>query len=247
MTTPTIPTPGDLGFSYELQIDIDLDAALPTPTGTPDWTQLAFITNVKPGNDKNFQDSATYYNRGAAAQAITGESWALAFDHQIQRQSGGAFIETLQALVDASKFGRRNKKAQVHVRWYDTEGADWAFEGVGYVAMERGATGNNDIGSWSFTLTGDGVATEIGNPYAQPFINSVTPPTAAAGTLVTIVGNGFTGATVVKFGGVTVVSKTVIDAAHIVALMPAGSAGSAPVIVTAPAGTSDAFPYTRGA
>ena len=165
--TTSVATEGDLGFSYELQIDIDQDAALEVPTGVPDWVQLAFITNVQPGNDKHVADAATYKDRGAARQAITGESWQLAFDHQVQRQANGEYIPTLQTLVNASKFGRRNKRAQVHVRWYDTEGADYAFEGDAYVAMQRANTGNNDPAALSFTLTGVGNLTEIDNPAAD--------------------------------------------------------------------------------
>lgn len=165
--TTSVATEGDLGFSYELQIDIDEDFSLAVPTGTPDWTQLAFITNVQPGNDKNFADAATYKDRGAARQAITGESWQLTFDHQVQRLATGEYIPTLQMLVDAAKFGRRNKRAQVHVRFYDTEGADYAFDGNAYVAMSRANTGNNDIAALSFTLTGTGALTAIDNPAAD--------------------------------------------------------------------------------
>ena len=251
MTTPTVPAEGDLGFSYELQIDIDLDAASQTPTGVPDWYQLSFITNVQPGNDKTFQDSATYRNRGAAAQAITGESWQLAFDHQIQRLPNGLYIPTLDALVQASKFGKRNKAAQVHLRWYDWEGADWAFEGTGYVAMARTNAGNADLGVLGFTITGDGAATEITNPFAQPlpttpFITSALPSGQGTGDMVAIRGARFTGATLVEFGGVAAVAITVVDDGLIMAELDTDSAGPAPIEVTTPAGTNATpFPYTR--
>lgn len=83
-----------------------------------------------------------------------------------------------------------------------------------------------------------------------PVITSVLPSGASVGQSVQIKGSRFTGTvstTGVKFGGVNATSFTVIDDQTIVAVVPAGSAGSAPVIVTNASGASAAFPYTRGA
>jgi len=85
---------------------------------------------------------------------------------------------------------------------------------------------------------------------AIPTLVSATPSAVAVGGLVQIIGTGFegvTGATGVKFGGTNATSYTVIDDSHINAIMPAGSAGSAPVVVTSPGGASDPLAYTRGA
>ena len=81
-----------------------------------------------------------------------------------------------------------------------------------------------------------------------PTIVSVTPSGAAAGSMVKIVGTQFVGVvavTGVKFGGVSAASFIVDDAFTIYATLPAGSAGSAPVIVTNAAGASVAAAYTR--
>ncbi|GAA2577310.1 IPT/TIG domain-containing protein [Microbacterium binotii] len=81
-----------------------------------------------------------------------------------------------------------------------------------------------------------------------PAVTSATPSGAAAAAQVTIKGSGFTGvtgATGVKFGGVNASAYTVVDANTIVAVVPAGSAGSAPIVVTSPVGASSAFAYTR--
>lgn len=85
---------------------------------------------------------------------------------------------------------------------------------------------------------------------ATPTLVSATPSAVAVGGLVQIIGTGFegvTGATGVKFGGTNATSYVVIDDSHINAIMPAGSAGSAPVIVTSTGGASDPLAYTRGA
>jgi hypothetical protein len=50
----------------------------------------------------------------------------------------------------------------------------------------------------------------------------------------------------VKFGADTAAEFTVVNGATILAVMPAGAAGAAPVMVTTPVGDSPAFAYTRG-
>lgn len=81
-----------------------------------------------------------------------------------------------------------------------------------------------------------------------PLIVSALPSAAAQGNIVTITGSGFLGATAVKFGAVNATSFVVNgDGSVVYAVMPAGSAGSAPVTVITPAGTSNAQAYTRGA
>lgn len=249
MTTPTVPAIGDLGYSYELQVDLDMNYQT---GGVPDWWQLAFITNVDPGNPKNFADAATYHDRGSARQAITGESWQLTFDHQVQRGTNGLYIPTLQELVRATEDGNRNKAAKAHVRWYDTEGADYAREGTAYVAMQRAQRGNNDIAALTFTLTGDGAAQKITNPFVQPGsanpeIHSVTPAGQGTAEQVVIRGLRFTGTTNVAIGGVPAADFVVADDSSIIATLDTDSAGSAPVEVTNAAGTSAPFPYVRAA
>jgi hypothetical protein len=85
---------------------------------------------------------------------------------------------------------------------------------------------------------------------AQPTISTALPSAVAVGGAVAIVGTNFlgvTGVAGVKFGGVNATSYTVDSDTHITAIMPAGSAGSAPVIVTAGGVASDPKAYTRGA
>ena len=74
---------------------------------------------------------------------------------------------------------------------------------------------------------------------AAPTITGLSPTTgpAAGGTVVTITGTGFTGATAVDFGTVAATNVTVVNATTITAVSPAGS-GTVNVTVIAPAGTS---------
>lgn len=85
-----------------------------------------------------------------------------------------------------------------------------------------------------------------------PKITSVTPSTAAVGTLVALVGRNFTGATgaaAVKFGSTSAGTGnySVVDDEHISVIVPAGASGSSPITVTTPAGTSAAAAFTVSA
>lgn len=249
MTTPTVPDVGNLGFSYEYAIAIDQAYQA---GGAPDWWDLSFLTNVQTNITKKMADAATYRDKGAENQEVVGDAWKVTFDHQIQRGTNGLYIPTLQTLVDASGFGVRNKASQVHVQFYDSQGADEAYEGIGTIQRTRGATGVADPGSISFEITGKGNLTKITNPMAQPlpvtpFIQSVAPSGQATGALVTIKGARFTGATAVKFAAASATQFAVSDDGTIVAELPSGSAGSVAVTVTTSGGTSNSFNYTRAA
>ena len=83
-----------------------------------------------------------------------------------------------------------------------------------------------------------------------PTVTAISPTSGppAGGTLVTITGTGFTGATAVDFGTVPVTNFTVASDTTITAASPAGT-GTVDVTVTTPAGTSatsaaDQFTYT---
>ncbi len=83
-----------------------------------------------------------------------------------------------------------------------------------------------------------------------PVISSILPAGVGTAGSISILGSGFTGATgaaAVKIGGTNATSYTVVSDTRIDAVLPSGGAGSAPVLVTTPAGASNAFAYTRAA
>jgi len=80
---------------------------------------------------------------------------------------------------------------------------------------------------------------------AIPVITSALPSGAAAGAMVNIGGSHFLGTTAVSVGGTSVATKTIVNDATLVILMPAGTGGSAPIIVTNATGASASFAYTR--
>ena len=85
---------------------------------------------------------------------------------------------------------------------------------------------------------------------AAPTVTGLSPTSgpAAGGTLVTITGTGFTGATAVDFGTTAATNLTVVSDTSVTADSPAGT-GTVDVTVITPAGTSptspaDQFTYT---
>src|SRR5262249_32224552 len=80
---------------------------------------------------------------------------------------------------------------------------------------------------------------------SSPSISSISPSSAGAagGSVVSIVGSNFLGATSVKFGS-TEASYTAHSATWISAVVPAGTAGSTTITVATPSGTSTGASFT---
>ncbi|MBJ6111485.1 IPT/TIG domain-containing protein [Hymenobacter sp. BT523] len=87
----------------------------------------------------------------------------------------------------------------------------------------------------------------ISPPAVGPTITSFTPTGGLAGTVVTVLGSNFTGATVVAFNGTPAASFTVVSATQLTATVAAGTT-TGPLAVTAPTGTgTSATPFVVGA
>jgi hypothetical protein len=258
-TAPALPAGAALGFSYEYGIDIDTAWNPASPVAAV-WQTLRRISAVAPGLTPVTASAQTYDDFGAPNDQKTSEAWTLAFSIQVNRLASGAYapeVEQLKTYTEPSAIGTL---ASAHVRWYDkpasgTANSGDAYEGYGTVSIERGNTDTSGVGTWNVTITGQGARTKIVNPFAGwaavvPLLSTALPTAVAVGGLVTITGSGFSsvvGAAGVKFNAINATSYVVVDNTKIVAVMPAGTAGSAPVIVTSPAGASSPLAYTRGA
>ena len=94
-----------------------------------------------------------------------------------------------------------------------------------------------DISNANFTVTA---------PAPGPTITTFMPTGGQAGTVVTVLGSNFTGATQVTFNGTAATAFTVISATQLTVTVPSG-ATTGPVGVVAPTGTAtSATPFTVG-
>jgi len=98
---------------------------------------------------------------------------------------------------------------------------DWSL----FVFDDAGGDLGQIAGGWSLNVT-----------TTAPSISSFTPLTGPAGTVVTITGTNFSGATAVRFGGVSATVFVENSATQITATVPTGAL-SGPISVTTPAGT----------
>ena len=150
----------DFGFSYEYGVDIKIDDA---------YQPIRFISAVAPAVTPVTADAATYDDLGAPNEVKLSESWTLAFTIQQHRDDTGAYMPEVEALLDLAAPDATGERATGEFRWYDKPAngdpnPNDAYEGLATVQVERGQTGNNEIGGWSITLTGRGRRTRIENP-----------------------------------------------------------------------------------
>jgi hypothetical protein len=251
--TVTLPAGFTLGKSFEYGLDVNLGTS-----ETPNWQPVRRISGFQPTPTPTTQDAQTYDDLGAINNDVTGWSWALAFNVQVNRSvTTGLFLPEVEALLARTKPTAKGADAVVEVRWYhkpesgEPNPGD-AGQGIATVAYTRQNTGpNGEIEVLSVTLTGKGPYEVISNPFAgwdvtEPTVTSVAEVAAGDGDLITISGTGLLGATALTIDG-GAAEYTVINASTIIAIMPVGDAGAVPIVVTTPGGTSDPLSYTRGA
>lgn len=237
-----VQTDGTPANSFEWLLKVFHDGG---PTVTAD------ITDLNPAFTNKTRNRETYAAKGVDAAIKYGSNLQITWNHEIVRDENGQYQPELQALIDASKENGQDNLVRLQV--YDALGADYAFDGWFSIQVTRTSTGWDDKGWFQITATQNRFLGWITNPVLTgniPLISSVTPPAAEEGDDLYIQGEQFTGttgATGVKIGGVNATSYNVLNDSLIVAVVPAGAAGSAPIIVHNPAGDSEPFAYVRGA
>lgn len=242
-------TDGTPANSFELLVAVKA-------AGSPSFTVSADVTNVNPAFTPKSRNRETYAAKGSDSMSKYGDTLALSFDVELIRDENGAFQPFVQDLIDASKvFGAANRRT---IRFYDALGADYAYEAEYAITVSRSGTSWDEAAYMTVTAQRYGRGEWITNPVLVgnvPILTAANPSGAAATASVYIEGVNFfldgvadvSGASSVKFGATNAASYTVVSDSLIVAVVPAGSAGSAPITVTNSAGVSAALPYTRGA
>lgn len=226
-------------LARDYKVDVSSDAAA--------WLSLKGINDLADAENPTLQPTDDFDTDGFNSFEKTmtgGKLTAKVF----RKKNAGAF-DPAQELCRARRF-KFDEAARIYVRWYDKNGGDEAHQMYALVDWNASKTAVTDVAEVTITFTADGVVSDIDNPIAGttvPVITGATPPNAATGDEVEITGQGFTGATSVKFGAVSATEYVVVSDTVIVAVMPTGSAGAAAVTVVTPGGTSNALDYTRDA
>lgn len=213
------------------------------------WVPLGGRTDFAPTESPTMQSTTNYDTDGFDSFEKTLTGWQVVSKFEMPTTASVA-SDPGQAILEATRY-QFGDGCRTHTRWYDRNGGTDAWSGLAIVDWNQSKTTTADVAEITVTFKGDGILTRISNPYAStavPVITSATPSGVAAGGQVTIYGGGFLGTvatTGVKFGGVNATSWVVLSDNVIVAVMPTGTAGSAPIIVTNATGASTSFAYTR--
>lgn len=230
-------------FRVDVTNDLTLAGGFVQLNGLDDWND-----DVSP----NLEDTSAYDTTGWGSSEVTFNDWTATAS--IFRRLVAGVYDPGQEMCRARR-GQTGDAARIGLRWYDKNGGPEAYSGVALVKWARNNTGVKNVEKATITFTGTDIPLNIGianpgTPAAAPVLLSATPTAVAVGGIVEITGTGFTGttgATGVKIGGTNATSYIVVSDNVIVAVMPAGSAGSAPIIVTNATGPSNSLAYTRGA
>lgn len=252
MTTPTqiAPTRGTNASSYEWILDVGI---VPENPGDPiDWLNVPDITALAPNSTQTTADGSTYANQGQTDTATIGESFNLSVNVKVVTDTAGDVIPALNLMIEAANALLDQERAGdrvLAIRFYHYKLANMAYEYTADITWTRQNTGNVDLEFLAFTLTGKGDRKVIPNPALVPLavaaLVSALPSGAAEGDIVRITGSDLKGATSVKFGTDEAATFVIVGGTAIYATLPAGTAGSAAIIVTTSAGASNSLAYTR--
>lgn len=231
-----------------------LDVQDPAALGV--WVPVMGIQESKPRPaEPTTQDDSDMDGGVFKSQTVTALTWG--FDGKVLRKVTAASATAYDPGQEIIRKAANNAGvlAVIPFRYYELEPSGprvEAYQGTGVPTWAPDGGNMESLDTVAFSITGRGTRTAITHPEgagAAPVITSALPSGAAAGATVVIQGQGFTGvtgATGVKFNGVNATSYVVLSDSLITAVVPAGSAGSAPIIVTHPTtGASAALPYTR--
>jgi hypothetical protein len=236
-----VPTDGITDLARRYRVDVNMGTF-----ASPDWQQLYGIEKIKPVFTPTRKSDDTVDDAGADRLLVTGYKWGLELDLKHRTASDGVTWNAVQEKLRAASEATSTTAAEVQIRYYDRSGRS-GDNASGWVTVDwdpKGG-GNQDDDLVTVKLNGQGPKTALTNPLADltPIVSALSPATGptAGGTLVAITGTNFTGvtgATGVKFGTNNATSYVVLDSTRIVAVAPAGTAGSKDVTVTNSTGTS---------
>jgi hypothetical protein len=228
-------------LARRFKVDVSTDNAT--------WLPLKGIQDLAPKENPTIQSTTDFDTNGF--ETVEKTVTALTLTAKIRHITNTGTEDPGQALTRTAGQFQFGNAVRLYVRWYDRNNGPEAWTMQAVIDWTPSKTAAADIEEITITFRGDGAVTSITNPLGSPVvpvISAVTPSGVAAAGIIRIVGANFTtpvATTGVKVGGVNATSWDFISDSLIEAVVPAGSAGSAPIIVTTVAGASAAFPYTR--
>ncbi len=210
------------------------------------WTQQAYLKANNSGVDDRFGTSVAVSGDVVVVGANAEDSSSTGIDstpNELAADSGAAYVYfrssgawSQQSYLKANQFSPG-----------DFFGGAVAVSGgtvlVGAQLEDGSNTGINSTPNELASSSGAAyIFTGLGPVVPAPTLTNVSPATGSTlgGTVVTITGTDFTDASAVTFGGTNATSFTVNSATQITATTPAGTAGTASVLVTTPGGTNAA-------
>lgn len=232
-------------LARKFRIDVTSDLTLASG-----WLQLNGITDFDPEVTPNLEDATAYDVNGWSSSEPTMQDWSATAT--FLRRLTGSTYDPGQELVRLC-VGQFGTAARVGFRWYDKTGGPEANSGIAIPSWKRAQTGVKNLEAATVTFTGTDIPlnlniTNPGTAATAPVVLAATPSAQSVGKILSITGASFLGTTGITIGGVAVATGafTVQSDNLITAVVPAGTAGSAPIIVTNAVGASASFPYTRG-
>lgn len=233
-------------LARKFRIDVTTDLTL-----AGSWVQLNGISDFDPGIAEHLEDAMAYDTNGLPSMEPTAYDAAPVVTF-LRRYSGGATYDPGQEIVRLASSLQFGSAARCGVRWYDKFGGPETGQALVLPNWKRSQSGVRNLEAVTSTLqVTDGTLTlNFANPGTAatvPLVLSATPSGQSAAKPLTLTGQSFLGTTGITVGGVAVAAGafTVQSDNLIVLVMPAGSAGSAPIIVTNAVGAGASFPYTR--
>lgn len=252
-TTPTTRVTS-LARSHRLDIDLGTYPAV-------QYDQAFGLEDLKLIEEPRVEEDEMYDDDGAMRETNTGYAWRLEGKLAYSMNLAGTAIDPVHAFLRTRFKGHRTSRIEQHefgIRFYHRDGLDDLYNCEGRVYVKQwtmpGGKGGDRI---DIVLQGQGQLVDIANPLASlvPTVTGLSPATGddGGGELVNVYGqnfkpNGVDDVSAVDFGA-NAAEFTVISDSHLVAVAPAGAAGTVAVRVTTDAGQSadtpaDNYTYT---
>lgn len=256
MTAPII-TPAAVGQSTAaLAPALQVDLGRGSVVGVGSWATVFGQRSIKPAQNTGKTDNSDADTGRWTSEAVVslGRMIEAEFERKTYVGAFDAGQEELRAIAES------DPPILLHYRMFNRYGlADPSEEGFAVVEWSPQGGGQADTAKTQVVLSVQGKPTKITNPFATAVVPTIYagttdvggPLTAiATGAVVILRGSGFTsakafGAAGVKFGATNATAYAAPSDNVIVAVVPATSAGSQPIVVTNATGASTTFPFTH--